>query len=218
MGRCRAEDTYPTAPAVLEKPQEEAATLQMLSLQTILADLFTQGLLHSSQSKRALLAKTCNLSCLMDCMIFNCSGWRGLWWVVPAEAVEGKRQQVGAICSGASTAPCTECDWRARGHLPLLLQVASSWWEKASQSEKQTSDFYCVSHPSGLSCHTERLPWSPAHFCHGGGSWVTLQNPEKVSLPLALHAVYLYTYNDHHSQWRFLWWHPTCYSNTIKYL
>lgn len=51
MGRCRAEDTYPTAPAVLEKPQEEAAALQMLSLQTILAYLFTQGLLHSSQKE-----------------------------------------------------------------------------------------------------------------------------------------------------------------------
>lgn len=140
MGKCRAEDIYLTAPAVLEEPQGEAATLQMVSIQTILAELFTQGLLHSSPSKRALLAKTCNLSCLMDCMIFNCSGWRGLWWAVPAEAVEGEWQQVGAICSGVSTAPCTEWDWRAWG------QLASSWWEKKPLSLKNKPRIFTAFH------------------------------------------------------------------------
>ena len=52
-----------------------------------------------------------------------------------------------------------------------LCRGDSLFLEKNHSARKTNlPNICCVSHPSGLSCHTEHLSWSPALFCHGGGS------------------------------------------------
>lgn len=210
MGRYRAKDSCLTA----SRATRRGCCTPDIVPSDHLAELLRQGLLHSCQSKEALLAKTCNLSCSMGSVDFN---WRGLWWAVPVGA--GWRWEAAGGSSllwgqHGTNLHGDKCSTLCRGDSLFLM-------DKNHSAQKTNLLNIChVSHPSRLSYHTEHLPWSPTLFCHGGGSWVTQQNPTKVSLPLVLRAVYLCTNNDHHITLESCMtaYYVHGYNNTVKYL
>lgn len=77
---------------------------------------------------------------------------------------------------------------------------------KKTLSLKNKPQIFTVFHiPVGFHATQSVCPGVLLTSAMGVAAELHSKNPEKVSLPLALHVVYLYTYNDHHSQWRVLW-------------